>query len=297
MAIGGPATDPAENPDYQALYSQLVNGETAPEAFLPAQLFEMATALAVTGNFEGKRRIYEEYILNHPQATPDDKTRVLTYRGDIKRRKGDPQGALAELLALPPPADPLAYCELLQAISECYLVIDDLPNATTTKQKILDVSKDPANNIPPDKAFFYLGGLIAAKIKAGQAAQAEEDLAAYKALLDSGELPENVRKYSLGSYHDMMGEVCEMQGKTNEAMANYKAKFDCIEGDGFKAVSALRYLHCALRANPSDRSAETLNMAEFFKTHEKDMQPTWIQALQAKYDFVKNMLPSINSPA
>lgn len=285
--------------DWEREYIALIEEQKKPSDFTPAELFDMASLFGLRNKFDAVETVYEKFILNHPNANKDDRARVEIHRIDMIRRgnrakgiKANPDKALQMLKTQEIPEDSLAHAELLQAVSECYLVLDDLQNALSTKEELMAICDNPAHNIPADKILFYRVGLIVVQIKQGDSDGASANLERQRELLDF--LPAGqIRDDSFGNYYDLCGQVFEIQGNLPEALVNYNAKFDSSESPGIKAVAALVYLYAVWRSNPKNRNSSTLCMAQYFAENQHEIQPAWIHVLQTKYDFVKPIVDRI----
>jgi len=71
--------------NYREIYNSLVAGSKKPADYTVEQLFELASCLAVDGDFTGKKRVYAGFISTHPLASADDKWRVIVYLARARR--------------------------------------------------------------------------------------------------------------------------------------------------------------------------------------------------------------------
>lgn len=269
------------------LYKSLISKDRSPEEFSTGQLFDLASQMAVAGQYPAKQRIYEDFILNHSAATEADKFRVHTYRYDVVRRGGRAERALAGLSAMEESSDdPNALVEYLQAKGQCYLMMGKLEECLESQRRIMQ----NLDQLPPDKQLYYLETFIDFKIRSEQA---DEELAQifqrYKKVLDGANLQMDVRARAEGMYFDLQGKAHLLRREFSRAQSCYRQAVEKMPSVRNKAVSALGYAYSSLQANPEERDAETVRMIEFFKANKSVLQPTDLSAYADKIDFVEGL--------
>src|SRR3989344_5352149 len=174
--------------NWEQEFDALENGEISAASFSVGDLFTMASELAVSGKGGAKQKIYEQYILSHPEITEDDKIRVSIYRADQVRRSGDAQQALDQLAATEP-TSPIGQAEKLFVQSEAYLLQGHNEQALQTKEQLSKLSQEFAGEFPPDKPLYYLYGQIYTRfLVEGPSQRVADDLERYRTVLDAASL-------------------------------------------------------------------------------------------------------------
>lgn len=150
----------ATPPNWESEYANLVSGIKSLEAFTPADLFEMGQYFVLKGDFATRNTIYETYIINHPEASEDDKMRVSILQADMKRRQGKEKTpeALKDLEILRPTGD-IVRAELLEAQKQCHILLGNGADALRLGRETIALCDSP--EIPLDKRIFYHSGNIA----------------------------------------------------------------------------------------------------------------------------------------
>ncbi len=282
------------NRNWEEEFKLLEAGETRPESFPVADLFTMASSLAVRGNSEAAGRI-QDWILAHPEVTREDRNRVLINQADAVRRGGkdrpaDPDRAL-QMLTPMDTASAFNKAGLLFVQSEAYLLQGRNDEALKAKESLMRICEESPSEFPDDKPLHYLYGLIYTRFLAeGPTERVAEDLRRYRAMIDSATLDPGKKQYCEGAYHDMSGRFHKMRGEMDEAKESYQAYFDNAPSSAIKSVAAMEYLHAAWKSDPTDRSPEIMAMLEHFQKHQSEMQPAWVHACQKEYDFVQDQI-------
>ena len=280
------------NQEWQSIYRSLVSGKILSQDFEPYFLFELASKAVVSGDFEAKKTIYEQFIFPHPKATQDDKTKVLVYRYDRDRRSGNYRQALDSLSSLTAPSDVFGKAEYLQAIGQCQLILEGPQIALETQRQIIALSGFP--ELPTDKQLYYLETIIAMKLAGKQAdEELDEYLSTYEQLL---KIPlEGVfRKRAVASFYSVQARAYELKQDFRTAAKFHFTALKKAPDNRSKTGSALEYLFCIWKFNSKENSPGTQTLVKFFKSHENLLQPTDIHQLQEKYDFVKAKMQEIS---
>lgn len=277
---------PMEN--YAEVYQKLLSGEMAPVEVEVQFLFEMASQFAAAGQYDKKAEIYG-WVLGHPRATDDEVIRVQTYQCDLKRRKGNPEEALAELLALTPPLDSMALCEWLQAIGQCHLMMGDVQEALVVQRQIIALFS--RGQIPVHRQLYHVETILAMKQRAGEAdEELERFFQLYKQLLDDPSLEGAIKQRARAMLESLRGSAELQKGNFKAAARYYQRYANIAPAARNKVVAAVQFLYCCWQLYPYDHSMEVQLAKAFFQNHRGELQPTDIAALRTEYDFVMKKL-------
>jgi len=277
---------------WKEIYRKLVSNKASIDKLETHFLFDLASQAAVSGDYETKRAIYEEFIFAHPRASQNDKTRVFVYRCDQERRTGRPDLALNHLESLMPPSDISGKAEYLQAVGQCELMLYGPAISLKTQRKIADSVR--FQELAVDKQLYYLGTMVDMKIKAKQLDDEFNGYyGRYRNLINSNlfkALKPAFKKREISTFHSLEADLYELKQDFRTAAKIHADSFKEAPAIRDKVCAALRYLWCVWKADPHDNSLITRNIALFFKNNKDKMQATDIHALQEKYNYIKARL-------
>jgi hypothetical protein len=242
-----------------------------------AELFLLASRLAITGKLGLKNQILNDWITNHPLTNPDDRTRVEINRLDWTRRvEGLGAEVLTELEALNRSGDPVVEVEYLEATSQCLLQIalnspNELDKAkllsrAITQQREACAIALSSNEVPPDKKIFYLIGLCQLRGRQGSliAGQIDSEIESAFATCDNIVANEPIepdyRSFlawelpfaKAGYYRDI-----HMYGAATDLLAGAWLELRGTRDERCKTAVAVQYLFCALK-DRQEHSAENI---------------------------------------
>ncbi|MBI4054035.1 MAG: hypothetical protein HY397_01760 [Candidatus Doudnabacteria bacterium] len=252
-------------------FTLLSSGRAEPFDASVEYLFELASQLAVAGRYGDKNRIYEQWILDHPRALPDDRARVLINRHDQLRRKGQAAEALAGLQAMETPQESVVIREWLQAVANCHLALGDLTGAISAQRWLISTLDE---EVPDDKRVYFLEMLVHLLLLAGQAdEEVEERLIQLDTLTRSDRLSGAMKQRAGESYLRLQGRYLAASGAFAEALEPLDRAYVGATVVREKVVTGLIYLYCASQCGQI-RSPESMEVWQYCRENLGALQET-----------------------
>lgn len=254
------------------------------------RLFEIASNLAVKGDYKGKETIYRKIILKRPDASDIDRFRVEVDRLDMIRRNGNPRRALRALKKFAVPKSPQARAEYLFALTFCYLMLGNPKKALKKARSLYKVSDD--SSIPPDKKIYYLEVLLYTKAEAEHIDEEFSRLMKkYAHSLNTLPIERLHKDRAQAMYYDLKGRAKEYLGQHGKAADFFLQSFRAASAARNKAAAALQYLYSSLQTRYGRLNTTEREMYRYLKKHKKNLMETDIWDLKEKYDYVKHRAP------
>ena len=228
-------------------------------------LFQLASALAVGGNLQGKNEVLR-WVRQHPQASAEDLLRVTIAELDWQRRTGNPVQALSGLELLHTDDRIVPEVERQQAMTQCLLLLARRAETVADKIPMLEraaISQEHAamlglqsDAFPPDKKIYFLVGLCEARSELMRASGACSDAIIERAhaicdlLAEDPRLDPVFRSRVAWELPINRGTYLRDCGRFGQAADDFGAAWLMLrdsDNDRYKCCVAIQYLFCSLQ--------------------------------------------------
>jgi len=271
--------------NWRERYDDLVSGARQPADCSVAELFELASCLAVNGDFAAKYAVYL-MILEHPLAGKGGQDRVLVYHADMQRRNGHAGLALALLERIGRPEDCAALLDWLQAMGQCCVMQERYEAAIAYQRELIGLLDDTTL---VDLRFYYLQTLAHLKMLANQPDdEVRTLLAQMDGLLAFPDFPAAKRSYSQESYLCLLGRWYGLKNLSIDAVGVLLQAYRSPTSVRQQANTAMLLLYYQIKSGGQARWFG--DVANFYRDNKAALQPTDVVQYRRYYDLVEQHL-------